>query len=1249
MMWRRGRRKGAQKGALGRVVMGLLAAAVVAMYASPTAVAGTPELLSQVPEDGSPGAEVGRLDFPWGIAAAQNLPGHVYVADRFNLRIDEFTPWGEFVRAWGSGVKDGGNEAETCDSDTGCLKGLVGAGSGQFNSPEGLAVDTAGEVYVAESGNHRVQKFDPEGNFISMFGFKVNKTKVEAAAPEPQQNVCPVDPGDVCQAGAVGTGPGQFGGDLGGYLNRVTTSSIDGTVYIGEGKRIQAFNPDGTFEEEIELPSEVRALASDPSGNLYVAFFGEGKVRKLSPTGPVANFLEPSFLVDPPNPLALALEPGGHLFVADGTVGSEVARAFEFDASGKCLDCGEEGEGREPGFDRSGDGTSLWSMATTEACGPLDVFIAHFGPIPPTSYFNIYGPHPDTTLCPPPKAAPSILGQFATSVRPDNAALKAQINPHFWDDASYYLEYGTGKCSEGGCEIKQPLPPGTSLGGKVVNLALSASVFLANLSPATTYHYRFVAQSSGSEGQPVRGVGGKVGEDGAEGAFTTPSTPTPPPNPDTCPNAQFRSSLSAFLPDCRAYEMVSPVDKNNGDILTLQNINAFHAALNQSATSGQKLTYSTYRAFGDAQSGPYTSQYIASRESGGWASHSISPPRNISFVSTDLSLETEFWAFSPDLCMGWLRHDTDPPLAAGAPEGFASLYRRENCGEEGYEAIVTETPPNLSSQFFAPELEGVSGDGEHAVFRVNDQLTGNANPIKGGLPHPNQEGTNYQCYGSFGGELSLLSVLPNGATNKTNCSVGTAGQGFNGRSHAVSQAISEDGSRVFWTASAAVSGPGQVYLRVNSEQSQSAIGGGKCTEPELACTIAVSQVASPEPARFWTAAADGSKAVFTIGDLGAGKADLYEAELEEKEEAPLSAKTTLIAHGVAGLLGAGEDASHIYFVSREALDEGAAEGKPNLYLYEAGEEEGEEGTTAFIATLAAADAPATNTLPSPVSPEPVQHLAQVTPDGLHAVFMSAGSLTGFDNIDANSGEADMEVYLYDASASGGAGKLLCVSCNPTEVRPSGAQLPDGINAFPGLWAAAQIPPSETQLHAPHVLSEDGARLFFDSFEALVPRDTNGKEDVYEWEAPGEGKCSEEDPAFSHPNGGCISLISSGENPSDSEFVDADADGSDVFFSTSASLLVQDPGLIDLYDARIAGGFPAPIPPKPPCEGEACQSPPGPPNDPTPATAVGEGPGNVHQVRPRCRKGKVRRHGRCVAKKAGRHHKRRAHRSREARR
>ena len=201
------------------------------------------------------------------------------------------------------------------------------------------------------------------------------------------------------------------------------------------------------------------------------------------------------------------------------------------------------------------------------------------------------------------------------------------------------------------------------------------------------------------------------------------------------------------------------------------------------------------------------------------------------------------------------------------------------------------------------------------------------------------------------------------------------------------------------------------------------------------------------------------------------------------------------------------------------------------------------------------DVPVPAKTPSPISVSPNLRSSRVGADGGVAVFASTAPLTGFDNTDAESGKADREIFRYDAAADGGAGRLDCVSCNPSGVRPSGKLGPHYTRFF---WAAAKIPAHEMSTYASRVLSTDGSRLFFESFEALTPRDTNAKQDVYEWQEPGSGGCTQASPEHSPINGGCVSLISSGRSSEDTAFVDASADGKDVFIATASSLFPRTP-------------------------------------------------------------------------------------------
>jgi hypothetical protein len=243
---------------------------------------------------------------------------------------------------------------------------------------------------------------------------------------------------------------------------------------------------------------------------------------------------------------------------------------------------------------------------------------------------------------------------------------------------------------------------------------------------------------------------------------------------------------------------------------------------------------------------------------------------------------------------------------------------------------------------------------------------------------------------------------------------------------------------------------------------------------------------------------------------------------------------------------------------------------------------------------------------------PATATARVSADGEHLAFLSAAEIPPFDSTDADTGLGDTELYLYGPSAGGGAPRLVCASCNPTGERPSGSA------SIPGT-----VRNGSSLLYRPRVLSVEGDRVFFDSADRLVVPDTDARPDVYEWEATGVGDCTR--------SPGCVGLISGGRGEG-GRFLDAAESGDDVFFLTGDSLVGTDPGSIDVYDARIGGGFPEPESPFV-CKGDACQALPREPEDPSPATLLpnsGNPPLKVEKVKERrhCPTGKVRRNGVC---------------------
>ena len=97
--------------------------------------------------------------------------------------------------------------------------------------------------------------------------------------------------------------------------------------------------------------------------------------------------------------------------------------------------------------------------------------------------------------------------------------------------------------------------------------------------------------------------------------------------------------------------MVSPLEKGGGDVWQGTNFDSVLAdELNQARPDGNAITFSTYRAFGDAEAADFAPQYIATRANGQWSTHSVSPPRSGTSFYTFARVSIHTQAFSEDLC-----------------------------------------------------------------------------------------------------------------------------------------------------------------------------------------------------------------------------------------------------------------------------------------------------------------------------------------------------------------------------------------------------------------------------------------------------------------------------------------------------------------------------------------------------------------------------------------------------------------------
>jgi hypothetical protein len=611
------------------------------------------------------------------------------------------------------------------------------------------------------------------------------------------------------------------------------------------------------------------------------------------------------------------------------------------------------------------------------------------------------------------------------------------------------------------------------------------------------------------------------------------------------------------LPDGRGWEMVSPIDKNGGEIQGFGEIQG--GGVFQAAAQGGAITYTSSASFASPQGSPGPNQYLSTRNGGEWTTENLTLPMISGSYPESPTSGVPYQLFSTNLAGALVSNGRrcrtsavtqcpveNPPLpGSGAPAGYRNYYLRSGTG--GFTALLSSAAVSglpLDSSHFELAFAGATPDLAHAILSTCAKLTADATEVAGSGEECDP--TKQNLYEWSGGAPTLINLLP-GET------IGTPGASL----AAQSGAISANGRRVYFVSGEA----GPIYLRE--------AGGPTRLLPETA----------GGGASFQTASADGSLAFFIEGG------HLY------RYTAAAGTVTDLTpGGGVLGVLGTSEDGSFVYFRT-----------SAGLFLSRG-------ATTTEISPEV-----------DPRSTPPSTGDARVSADGHHLLFLSTAELTAYDNRNPTTGNPEQEAYLFTPSGTPGAG-LLCVSCNPTGERPIGAA------GIPGAGPNGSGPFAQDS-YKPRDLSADSKRVFFDSFDTLAIGDTNGDSDVYQWEASGAGGCVK--PA------GCVNLISSGRAEGGASFLDASADGSDAFFLTDGPLVPSDVGGVDVYDARIGGGF-STSSSVIPCFGDACQPlPPEPPN-PASGTLRSKASGNLEPTvtkARRCKKDQFKKHGKCVKRKS----------------
>lgn len=1092
--------------------------------------------------------------------------GTVYVsaAAGATRRINIFSAQGNFEGAFGWGVETGANALQFCTASTGCTTASLNPGEGVppgpcgfFGSPLGdVAVDAAGDIYVAHRAFRRVDVFRPTFTGSSVTGVECRRVfgwNVVEEGPDDtvadEFEICDVatNPTDVCREGAAGSGLGQF----------ANSSPVDVDL-DSEGN---VFAIDNNSTPRIQVFSSASAPLSSSFGSVALAnVFGTGELVNLSidrtndhvfvagkrsSSGNELAVLELDHSGNevvthgtelPVNSAATATglgglavassTLGGNIYVPIGTTGvlqgvhvlnakPELTGITDITGTtavfhGKVVSNGIDVLYH---FEYSTDGQTWKSAPPKEVdagVAPEDIVVEEdvSGLTGSQTYFvrlvqnrpaggGIATSAVDEFTTEP--AAPEIRGGVAWPIKDTSATLNALLNPEN-ESTAFHFELGLGDCGAPGAECIDL--PASGVEGEGFRLVTQSPKGLA---PGTVYHYRLVA---------VNETGVRVG-----------------------PDHVFETYASGKkLIDRRAYEIVSPGDpgsvKVDGAFLGFNDGFSCFAQSPASANGNSVIALSRGGALPGIAANGNADLYRFLRSANGWTTSS----RGLSGAESVKPENGGGLCSSPD--HGFSSAVTSPAPDEGSLvlEGKATTYVR---GPDGSLALVG------AGEISDPEanVRWISENGTHLIFSSKEPLLATSPP----------SGTEAIYDRSPSGQLELLSVLPGNLTP-------LAGE------DASYQGVSRDGSVVAFKVA------GVMYVR---------------TAADLTVEI------GPEPITF-AGLSNGGDAIFyaavtPIAPASGGQpptpSALFKFDIATESATELAEDSSFV--------NVSADGSHAYLISELNLTgtetnsrgDQAEAGQPNLYVWDQGTEDlhfvgvvdpedivqraSGRGNVTLVAWTTGAVDPHPNAQTGPGN-DP----SRTTPDGSVIVFESKANLTGENEFGV------VEIYRYAADS----GALQCISCSPTGQSPLGdSRLQIG------------TPETTSFLVETRNVTDNGATVFFQTQNPLVPADVNGTWDVYEWKL-----------------GQQPYLISSGQSTLESFLYSVTPSGDDVFFTTAERLIPADLSSVpSIYDARVDGGFIEASAPPPPCKEDACQgAQSAPPALPAAASPALQGGGNV---------------------------------------
>jgi hypothetical protein len=633
-----------------------------------------------------------------------------------------------------------------------------------------------------------------------------------------------------------------------------------------------------------------------------------------------------------------------------------------------------------------------------------------------------------------------------------------------------------------------------------------------------------------------------------------------------CSNEALRAEArSTQLAQCRAYELVSPLDTQDSGV----------EYLDGAAPDGEAAEFTSAGGFAGIGSDYAENNYIARRVSGtGWVTSWVGVPAALQGLLTG-------YTSSFDLTKQVARVQ----FLTGAQAGTAGLFFSDNL----------EAAPDFA---FTELAEYHSHGGVGQAVDESPDFVHIVVPSAGGSHHELDE------LAGVGGPMPVFRVVTIEPPPGERAFPGELGNGEEVEGSAF-HAISNDGAEIFFTYEET----GMSYVRVNGAKTLE-LGG-------------LFQGASEDGAKVFLKGAGGELYMDLI-DSEAG----HEAVSETVPIAPAGQSNTY--------LRSGDDGSHVYFDSTGVLagtenevnenKEKAEEGKENLYVYDTLTKK-----TAFIAQALPGGEIAENHIEAQVNGCPSEELGEVREAGCEGGRFFVFTTTAHITPDDRSG--GQQVFEYDAGSGSDSPTLVRVSTGEAGYAENGEGDVRGASiAMPEFGRTGDLSQAEQFETRTRAVSDDGSTVVFSTSGALSPRAVNdlqpqpGPDDIYEWHE------------------GVVSLISTGHSLTSDINPAITPSGRDIFFTSTEGILPQDTdGLASLYDARIGGGFPAATVPAGGCNGDACQGPPSVPDllgesgsatfsglpNPSPVASTPTVKGKVKPKAKQCRKGYVKKKGRCV--------------------